>query len=94
MKTNQNLTRHMGNFEVVQRTKAGMFSGTLLLKQWNSVEGNANLRIEKFLNQAKTKQFIEELGKNIQRYNKPILENQVVKKSNARTTPNGKRILG
>lgn len=94
MKTNQNLIRKMGDFEVVQRTKDGMFNGTLLLKQWNSVEGNADLRIEKFLNQAKTKQFIDELVRNIQCDNQPIPENQVIKRSNARTTSNGKRIAG
>ena len=35
MKTNQNLTRQMGNFSVYQRTNDGMFNATELLKQWN-----------------------------------------------------------
>lgn len=35
MKTNQVMTRQMGNFEILQRTKDGMFNATLLLKQWN-----------------------------------------------------------
>lgn len=35
MKTNQIMTRPMGNFHVEQRTKDGMFNATALLKQWN-----------------------------------------------------------
>jgi hypothetical protein len=36
MKTNQNMIRKMGNFEVIQRTKDGFFNATALLKQWNN----------------------------------------------------------
>lgn len=36
MKTNQIMTRPMGNFHVEQRTKDGMFNATALLKQWNT----------------------------------------------------------
>lgn len=36
MKTNQIMTRPMGNFHVEQRTKDGMFNATSLIKQWNS----------------------------------------------------------
>lgn len=35
MKTNQAMIRTMGQFQVVQRTKDGMFNATALLKQWN-----------------------------------------------------------
>lgn len=35
MKTNQAMIRPMGQFQVVQRTKDGMFNATALLKQWN-----------------------------------------------------------
>lgn len=35
MKTNQAMIRPMGQFQVVQRTKDGMFNATALIKQWN-----------------------------------------------------------
>ncbi|SFN68276.1 KilA-N domain-containing protein [Capnocytophaga haemolytica] len=35
MTTNVNMIRKMGDFEVTQRTKDGMFNATALLKQWN-----------------------------------------------------------
>ena len=37
MKTNQVLTRTMGEFSVYQRPSDGMFNATSLLKQWNSL---------------------------------------------------------
>ena len=40
MKTNQNMIRKMGNFEVIQRTKDGFFNATALLKQWNNAVEN------------------------------------------------------
>ena len=43
MKTNQIMTRTMGQFHVEQRTKDGMFNATALLKQWNSA---ANLNTQ------------------------------------------------
>lgn len=39
MKTNQHMLRKMGNFNVTQRTKDGMFNATTLLKQWNKHSG-------------------------------------------------------
>lgn len=36
MKTNQILTRKMGDFNVNQRTSDGMFNATELIKQWNN----------------------------------------------------------
>lgn len=48
MKTNQNMVRKMGEFEVIQRTKDGMFNATNLLNQWNesinSKDGNFHLK--------------------------------------------------
>ena len=35
MKTNNVLTRPMGDFSVNQRTKDGFFNATELLRQWN-----------------------------------------------------------
>ena len=45
MKTNQVMTRPMGQFTVEQRTKGGFFDGANLLRQWNGVEGNPRRRI-------------------------------------------------
>lgn len=39
MKTNQILTRQMGDFDVLQRTSDGFFNATTLLRQWNDNEG-------------------------------------------------------
>lgn len=39
MKSNVIMTRHMGKFEVYQRTKDGMFNATSLLAQWNKSTG-------------------------------------------------------
>lgn len=36
MKTNQEMVRQMGKFNVIQRTSDGYFNATGLLKQWNS----------------------------------------------------------
>lgn len=41
MKTNQNLIRKMGEFDVIQRTSDGMFNATTLLKAWN-ISGNGS----------------------------------------------------
>jgi len=39
VKTNQNLVRKLNDFDVIQRTKDGMFNATSLLKQWNDLSG-------------------------------------------------------
>ena len=39
MKTSVIMTRRMGQFEVLQRTKDGMFNATALLNQWNRAAG-------------------------------------------------------
>lgn len=39
MKTSVTMTRRMGQFEVLQRTKDGMFNATALLNQWNRAAG-------------------------------------------------------
>ena len=40
MKTNQEMVRYIDSFSVVQRTSAGCFDGSELLRQWNNVERN------------------------------------------------------
>lgn len=57
MKTNQVLTRKMGDFEVLQRTSDGMFNVTVLLKQWN-VDSGQSKEVTKFFENGNTKEFI------------------------------------
>ena len=57
MKTNQVLTRKMGNFDVLQRTKDGMFNATGLLKQWNLHSGQKKM-IGHFFESQATEEFI------------------------------------
>lgn len=64
MKTNQNMVRQLGEFEVIQRTKDGMFNATYLLNQWNesqnSKDGNSRLKeMGDFTRIKATKEFIE-----------------------------------
>jgi len=61
MKTNQNMLRRIGEFEVYQRTKDGMFNATSLLKQWN--KGERGKEVNGFLKTNPTQEFIESLSK-------------------------------
>jgi len=58
MKTNQILTRQMGEFIVHQRTKDGMFNATDLLGQWNNHSGQQK-QMSHFLENNSTKEFIQ-----------------------------------
>jgi len=58
MKTNQTLTRPMGEFSVLQRTSDRMFNATELLKQWNASSGQKKVIAHYFENDA-TVEFIE-----------------------------------
>jgi len=60
MKTNQILTRKMDKFEVIQRTKDGMFNATSLLKQWNNCS-NIKKDIDDYLKNESTKEFVTAL---------------------------------
>jgi hypothetical protein len=60
MKTNQVMTRPMGNFHVEQRTKDGMFNATDLLNQWNSHSGQQKQMSHYFENNA-TEEFVNAL---------------------------------
>ena len=66
MKTNVTMVRKMGNLEVHQRTKDGMFNATSLLKQWN--EKNPKSKKEKvqlFFNNDNTKEFLSVLEESL-----------------------------
>lgn len=57
MKTNQTVTRQMGDFSVHQRTGDGMFNATTLLKQWNATSGQKKVIAHYFENDA-TMEFV------------------------------------
>lgn len=53
------MVRKMGDFEVHQRTKDGMFNATSLLRQWN--KGKRGKEVNAFLKNSSTVEFIESL---------------------------------
>jgi hypothetical protein len=57
MKTSVVMIRKMGDFEVHQRTKDGMFNATTLLKQFN--KGERGREVSEFLGNKKTIDFIK-----------------------------------
>lgn len=57
MKTNQEMIRKMGNFNVIQRTKDGMFNATDLLKRWNN-QSCSERKMDNFFASHKTNEFI------------------------------------
>lgn len=62
MKTNQTLTRPMGNFEVFQRTQDGFFNATALLKQWNS-QSKSERKMDNYFNVKGTNEFVDTIMK-------------------------------
>lgn len=62
MKTNQVMIRKMGDFDVSQRTKDGMFNATALLKQWNEQDGVTQRKLDNYFASAKTKEFIDTIA--------------------------------
>lgn len=69
MKTNNVIIRPMGQFQVQQRTKDGMFNATALVKEWNDYvenlhgENSAYVKkeLKKFFENDNTKSFISAL---------------------------------
>jgi len=86
MKTNQTLTRQMGDFSVYQRTSDGMFNATALLKQWNELNGMKKEMKDYFVNQS-TKEFIDTIIKreNLHRGNSPYVKSRASRGNNAGT---------
>ena len=64
MKTNQILTRKMGDFNVNQRTSDGIFNATELLKQWNEKSGQQKQMVH-FTENASTKEFIQTIENDV-----------------------------
>lgn len=62
MKTNQLMTRKIGDYEVFQRTKDRMFNATVLLQAWNNATGEKK-EVKKFFENENTKEFLDALVK-------------------------------
>ena len=62
MKTNQNLIRKMGDYDVIQRTSDGYFDGNALLYQWNK-SGIGKREMKRFLESATTVEFMKTIEK-------------------------------
>lgn len=77
MKTNQEMVRPMGKFNVIQRTKDGMFNATDLLKQWN-ITNNQQKQIIHYTENSSTKEFINALilEENLKERNSVIIQNR------------------
>ncbi len=60
MKTNQNLIRKMGEFDVIQRTSDGMFNATTLLKAWNNHSGQQK-KLDHYFENNSTDEFVSAL---------------------------------
>lgn len=86
MKTNQVMTRQMGDFRVIQRTKDGKFNATMLLKQWNEANGTKKEMKDYFDNKS-TKEFVEALVKedNLHGDNYPYVKSKASRGENAGT---------
>ena len=64
MKTNQEMIRKMGEFEVTQRTKDSFFNATGLLKKWNEKNPKEQRRIDKFWDSTNLDKLMAEIAKN------------------------------
>lgn len=86
MKTNQNLIRKMGEFDVIQRTSDGMFNATTLLKAWNEYSGQKKQMIH-YSENASTSEFITALlsEENLSQRNSVIIKSKANKGANAGT---------
>jgi KilA-N domain. len=86
MKTNQILTRKMGDFEVLQRTSDGMFNATTLLNQWNA-SNKQKKEVKKFFENENTKEFISALisEENLHGQNSAYVKSKASRGSNAGT---------
>lgn len=93
MKTNQVLTRKMGEFDVLQRTSDGYFDGNALLNQWNKTNGNTRRRMDDFLSSPKTIEFINTIAaKESKGGDFAIPDFQVFTKGRVTTNKNGSKI--
>lgn len=64
MKTNQIMTRQMGQFSIDQRTKDGMFNATSLLRDWNNANPDNKRDIENFWKSTNLTELMSEIAEN------------------------------
>ncbi len=68
------MIRKMGNYDVSQRTKDGMFNATSLMKQWNESKGGSKKEMGDFFRTKSTKEFIEVIESDSKDGNSPYLK--------------------
>lgn len=71
MKTNQEMIRKMGVFNVIQRTSDGYFNATHLLRQWNETYSNEQRRLDKFWDSTHLDELMSEIAKNELNFKSP-----------------------
>jgi hypothetical protein len=64
MKTNQNMIRKMGQFDVIQRTSDGMFNATKLLQQWNESNPLEKRELDNFWKSTNLDKLMSEIAEN------------------------------
>lgn len=81
------MIRPMGQFEVIQRTKDGMFNATSLLKEWNNYNGSKK-QVKDFFDLKQTDTFLDELLKDedfLHGGNRPYVKSKASRGVNAGT---------
>lgn len=94
MKTNQEMVRVMGKFNVIQRTIDGFFNASDLMKQWNLHSGQKK-SVNHYLENASTQEFVIAIIEDddlIRKSEKPV--NQVYIKNKSQTLKNGNKESG
>lgn len=90
MKTNQNLIRKMGEFDVIQRTSDGYFDANLLLSAWNRQNGKKKA-VKEFKVLPATSEFINAIIESECHSEKsPQGDYQVIKEIKGRMTKSGR----
>lgn len=86
MKTNVVMNRKMGEFNIRQRTKDGMFNATELLNQWNNIN-NTGKKLDHFFENKSTKEFINTIieDENLHTCNSVYVKSRASRGDNAGT---------
>lgn len=64
MKTNQEMIRTMGVFQVIQRTSDGYFNATSLLQQWNTTNADEKRDLDNFWKSTHLNKLMSEIAEN------------------------------
>ena len=64
MKTNQEMIRTMGVFQVIQRTSDGYFNATSLLQQWNTTNVDEKRDLDNFWKSTHLNKLMSEIAEN------------------------------